>query len=91
MADASEARVSVSVSCAWKRLVEMFSMTTVTDDMRTNDSRSRDIKNSYHNLSQLDVALPRPSEPRKGECPTTRGRADSLALVTVVVATASKR
>ena len=87
----SEARMSVSVSCAWKRLVEVFSMTTVTDRRRANDSRSRDIKNSYHNLSQLDVALPRPSEPRKGECPTTRGRADSLALSLVVVPSASKR
>ena len=55
-------------------------MTTVTGRMRANDSRSCDTKNSYHNLSQLDVALPRPSEPRKGECPTTRGRDDSLSL-----------
>ena len=60
----SDARMSVSVSCAWKRLVEVFSMTTVTGDMRTNDSRSRDIKNSYHNMSQLDVALPRQCEAR---------------------------
>ena len=59
----SEARMSVSVSYAWKRLVEVFSMTTVTDGMRANDSRRLETKNFYHNLSQLDVALPRPSEP----------------------------
>ena len=66
-------------------------MTTVTYHRRANDSRDRDIKNSYHNLSQLDVALPRPSEPRLGERSTTRGSAESLALVSVVVAAASKR
>ena len=66
-------------------------MTTVTGDMRTNDSRSRDIKNSYHNMSQLGVALPRQCEARKGECPTARGRAESLELKTLVVASASKR
>ena len=87
----SEARMSVSVSCAWKRLVEVFSMTTVTDGMRANDSRRRDIKKSYLNMSQLDVALPRPSEARKGECPTTRSRAESLALSLLVVPSASKR
>ena len=63
----SEARMSVSVSCAGKRLVEVFSMTTVTDRRRANDRRSRNTKNSYHNLSQLDVALPRQPEARLGE------------------------
>ena len=87
----SEARTGVSVSCAWKRLVEMFSMTTVTDGMRTNGSRSRDIKNSYHNLQEQDDRRPRPSEPRLGERSTTRGTAESLALVSLVVAAASKR
>ena len=67
MADASEARASVSVGCAWKRLVEVFSMTTVTDRRRANDSRRLDIKNSYHNLSQLDVALPRQCDEEMGE------------------------
>ena len=87
----SDTRMSVSVSCAWKRLVEVFSRTTVTYDRRANDSRDRDIKNSYHNLQEQDDRRPRPSEPRKCERSTTRGRADSLALVSVVVATASKR
>ena len=87
----SDARMSVSVSCAWKRLVEVFSVTTVTDRRRANDRRSRDTKNSYHNLSQPDDALPRPSEARKGECPTTRGRAESLALSLLAVPSASKR
>ena len=63
----SDARMSVSVSCASQRLVEVFGMTTVTDGMRANDSCSRDIKNSYHNMSQLDVALPRQPEARLGE------------------------
>ena len=63
----SDARMSVSVSCTWKRLVEVFSMTTVTDRRRANDSRRRDIKNSYHNLSQLDVALPRQCDEEMGE------------------------
>ena len=66
-------------------------MTTVTYRRRANEYRSRDTKNSYHDLSQLDVVLPRPSEPRKGECPTTRGRAESLALSLMVVPSASKR
>ena len=66
-------------------------MTTVTDRRRANDRRSRDTKKSYLNMSQLDVALPRPSEARKGECPTTRGRAESLALSLLVVPSASKR
>ena len=87
----SEARMSVSVSCASKRLVEVFSMTTVTGRRRANDRRSRDTKNSYHNMPQLGDALPRPSEARKGECPTTRGRAESLALSLLVVPSASKR
>ena len=87
----SDARMSVSVSCAWKRLVEVFSVTTVTGRRRANDRRSRDTKNSYHNLKELDDALPRPSEARKGEGPTTRGRAESLALHLLVVPSASKR
>ena len=87
----SDARMSVSVSCAWKRLVEVFSVTAVTGRRRANDSRRRDTKDSYHNLSQLDVALPRPSEPRLGERSTTRGTAESLALVSLVVVAASKR
>ena len=87
----SDARTRVSVSCAWKRLVEVFSMTTVTDGRRANDRRSHDTKNYHHNLQELDVALPRPSEARKGECPTTRGRAESLALSLSVVPSASKR
>ena len=87
----SDALMSVSVSFAWKRLVEVFSVTTVTDGRRANDSRRRDTKNSYHNMSQLGDALPRPSEAKKGECPTTRGRAESLALSLLVVPSASKR
>ena len=67
MAEPSDARTSVSVSCAWKRLVGVLSMTTVTDGMRANDSRRRDTKNSYHNLSQLDVALPRQCDEEMGE------------------------
>ena len=53
----SEARMSVSVSFACKRLVGLLSITTVTDSRRANGRRSRDTKNSYHNLSQLGVAL----------------------------------
>ena len=91
MAELSEARASVSVSCAWKRLVEVFSVTTVTGRRRANDRRSRDIKNSYHNLQEQDDRRPRPSEPRLGERSTTRGTAESLALVSLVVVAASKR
>ena len=39
----------------------------------------------------LDVAALRPSQPRMDEWSTTRGRADSLSLVAVVIPTASKR
>ena len=89
--ESSEARMSVSVGCASRRLVEVFTMITVTDCRRANDRRSRDTKNSYHNMLQLDVALPRQPEARLGECPTTRGRAESLALHLLVVPSASKR
>ena len=63
----SDARMSVSMSCASKRLVEVFSMTTVTDRRRANDSRRRDTKKSYHNIAQLDVALPRQCDEEMGE------------------------
>ena len=66
-------------------------MSTVTGHKRANDRCSRDIKNSYHNLQEQDDRRPRPSEPRLGERSTTRGTAESLALVSLVVVVASKR
>jgi len=66
-------------------------VTTVTGHKRANDRCSRDIKNSYHNLQEQDDRRPRPSEPRLGERSTTRGTAESLALVSLVVVAASKR
>ena len=80
MAELSEARTSVSVSCACWRLVGMFSIATVTDGMRANDSRDRGNKNSYHNLSPLHVPLPRQRSARLGEWPTARGRTGAASI-----------